>query len=1204
MADYTMYPEFVADQVLTADHLNELFNYLDEQDRLTRSYLIGIGIVCGLDCLYDGTNIQVTKGVGVTSLGYLIRFDLTTFTSYRTYKLPASLNALTPYNSFSDPVYQLIKAADVQAGDSTISTNATTLANYVVILFLEADAEALKNCTTNDCDDKGVEVTNTVRALLVSKKDMAVFPSFGTGDPGVVKQDLPDLVLRRYNIPHKDLTSQDAVLKAFQAIVTPTVLKQISDAYVAAYTAFKPYLGNIATPFSGMYGKLFDAYNKVSSASPAFWQYFYDFVDDLVKAYRELILKGNAVLTACCPDENLFPYHLALAEATVSSTSGYSSYRNYFIYSPLFNDQKNKVAEMTSLFTRMKALVDSLQLLSLAELKEATIRITPSRWGNAPLSDRAIPFYYKPSPLYTSWSYDKTSRGKAKTNLSYRSDSYNTAPVLDYVKNPLSYELEPFDFFRIEGHVGKDYATALTEIVKQRDQFSLPFDVLALNVRPTTGGFTADDITCYFKDLETLYTVLISELLCKAHHPVCMIAGLPLVATSAGSGEQVKATIPGGTIDVLQAQNKPYVKGTFLKTYCNPTQGSIGDDYLKQVAKGGKFSAPPDNPPAENISLFGQYLYTHFYYFIDTVEELAGSLLPNPLVSLGQTTFDAKYDTFQKEAATLGKHLYNFLSLLQASGTKSVDLSQPEYQTSLVASVYTGLQLLSQLCIDEQIDALLEIMDQRISDLQLDKVFSGYSSRHPGLDHKAGVPRAGTFILVYSENNTTPTPPPSSSSASVAGNAVLRTVESAREQPVAESAPNLLAQMKELVEKFPGSFTATDLQTINKIGQVSGAAAPAPPPVTLGQRVVFADFFMPYQCCSECAPISYVLQEVKPTAPTVDIMPKEFCNDTAQSIDVSAGPAGGVLSGPGVVAGQLKFNPQNLPVGNTDLVYTMPDGQKATVTVKIEAPKKVDFDMVAVQQADQSFAVTLTPKETDAPSYAWMVDNTPYSTQIVQDTFTFTGSTRTLNITLTTSYGACPSSSVSHTLTLTKKAQEMNVKMTYCFATSIPVEPNLPLGNKFTWIDKGGLTATDDGVLQFAAGALTMTQTFTIKYSVTDTAGNVTNKTATITIVVVTPKMNITLTQAPAGMFFTLKALNTDITSAKWTFVAGGQTKFTATGTPANMPIGVTDGPVGTLTLEITTKTDSTSCTQSTPVLLDQAAQVKIRQTPAGVNFP
>src|SRR4029450_9643723 len=68
-----IYPVFEANQVLTNEHLNDLFEYLDEQTRLTRSNLIGIGIACGLEVAFEepGT-VHLSSGCGVTSQGYLI----------------------------------------------------------------------------------------------------------------------------------------------------------------------------------------------------------------------------------------------------------------------------------------------------------------------------------------------------------------------------------------------------------------------------------------------------------------------------------------------------------------------------------------------------------------------------------------------------------------------------------------------------------------------------------------------------------------------------------------------------------------------------------------------------------------------------------------------------------------------------------------------------------------------------------------------------------------------------------------------------------------------------------------------------------------------------------------------------------------------------------------------------------------------------
>src|SRR5215831_8692283 len=66
------FPVFEADQVLTNKHLNDLFNYLDQQDRLTRCKLLGSGIVCGLEISHTNDTINITKGCGLTSQGYII----------------------------------------------------------------------------------------------------------------------------------------------------------------------------------------------------------------------------------------------------------------------------------------------------------------------------------------------------------------------------------------------------------------------------------------------------------------------------------------------------------------------------------------------------------------------------------------------------------------------------------------------------------------------------------------------------------------------------------------------------------------------------------------------------------------------------------------------------------------------------------------------------------------------------------------------------------------------------------------------------------------------------------------------------------------------------------------------------------------------------------------------------------------------------
>src|SRR3954465_4727802 len=75
-----VYPVFEADQVLTNKHLNNMFNYIEQQDRLTRIKLIGSGIVCGLEVSFqENDSISISTGCGLTSQGYLIAFCDTVF---------------------------------------------------------------------------------------------------------------------------------------------------------------------------------------------------------------------------------------------------------------------------------------------------------------------------------------------------------------------------------------------------------------------------------------------------------------------------------------------------------------------------------------------------------------------------------------------------------------------------------------------------------------------------------------------------------------------------------------------------------------------------------------------------------------------------------------------------------------------------------------------------------------------------------------------------------------------------------------------------------------------------------------------------------------------------------------------------------------------------------------------------------------------
>ena len=71
----TQYHTFEDNQVLTKDQLNEFINYFEDQDRMSRIFLSGVGIACGFELSYDSgkPSITISQGAGVTTDGDLIK---------------------------------------------------------------------------------------------------------------------------------------------------------------------------------------------------------------------------------------------------------------------------------------------------------------------------------------------------------------------------------------------------------------------------------------------------------------------------------------------------------------------------------------------------------------------------------------------------------------------------------------------------------------------------------------------------------------------------------------------------------------------------------------------------------------------------------------------------------------------------------------------------------------------------------------------------------------------------------------------------------------------------------------------------------------------------------------------------------------------------------------------------------------------------
>jgi hypothetical protein len=1163
MSNTNAYIIFEPDQVLTNDHLNELFEYLDTQERLTRNKLIGIGIVCGLEIDYQTNSILISKGCGVTSKGYLIVQEETAYAQYISYTLPAN-PLYSPFIRQSTgkqyDLWRLLSEEDVKKTEGTktsILQPSGFLNDKIVVLFLEAFEIDLKNCDMQDCNEKGKQMEFTVRPLLIAKRDMEeiiikqkkLSGEDGLSDSYIERLGLKEVSLKRFDVKATPLVDAFDIYDAYLKCLDDATIKEIAEVYSQSYSIFKNVLEEYSSnPFITLYKDLLARLDLFKKSMPIYIQYYYDFIDDLIKAYHEFREKSFEIITECCPDEDLFPMHLMLGEATVD-TRDYirSPFRQYFISSPLFNQQRELLSETKLLFDRMVQLTKNFFITPSNPRQPQPIRITPSKWSSAPLSARSIPYYYNINNVARSWSVQKTKKGKSNHNLSYNADKYNSQPP-DAIVNPLLYSIEPYNFYRIEGHIGQQFPTVLNSILMMRNSHRLPFDIIALKAG-TDADNTEIKYNCHFEDLETAFHVLKSELACKVHEPVCLVAKIStaLRPSTAVTGvvtdfriielmTDVHARVLTERIETPNLVETKFItqrftrKGDFLKTYCTVKEGTLGDEYLKSTSK---FFPRPTTIDLATIAGSKAALL----HLIDIVEGLMQT------ITATSTIYSFNFPSFSKLYSLVTSY---FTALMQA-------LLAAEGNDKRLSPLFYGmLEAVVSSCIDERIKAIMDEYKKRVEKIQKQNLLSEYLKNNPGIDHKAGVPRGGTFVLVYHE-----APPEKQPQVIERTTGLMTDLDTARTagfttdvtgRRLASTSGITTSNMNKLMNLFESrELQLTDVQAealkklvINRFADVNADRDP----FVIGDKVVVADFYLPYLCCSDCPPVTYILpREDKPVleALSIKLNKTDFCNNDAGVYKITVSPEGGKLTaaGGGVDADKFEFRPKDLPAGLTKITYTLNDGRSTSVDVKISAAFEIDFKTEEV--AGNPLAVRFVPINTGTHPVSWNFgDNTPISTEASPvHTYQIAGDEQTFVALLTVVEGPCTIIK-DHTVTIRKprpQVFDINPKV-FCFRDDRPkqfrIDPAVTNINDITNPDRLRLFS-DNGNIFFrpAEQALRATKNYSLTYKsipldiriIVPDAGFTMNLVTVQTPVVTRPVTDISLT---------LKAKQTDASDYRW----------------------------------------------------------------------
>lgn len=1228
------YPVFEPDQVLTNKHLNNVVDYLEQQNRLTRTKLVGSGIVCGLDIQWDASVLSISKGSALTSQGYMLLLPCANlYKYYIPYTPPVFPNDLhfirqcdddksnvipfytEPYNT---GLLRLIGETEFNSLDADKKNTAFDLSklaagfldDFAIVLFFEAEEISLKNCDTNDCNDKGSEMDFEVKVLLVKKQLLdQVKKEYQQNYYSGVQPPSP--VLKRYNVPARKLSSSADVLTAFSDLTDDVTIKVIGDALKDCSARYSYLLENQSDkPFDTAADDLKKQRDAILKDNPVLIQYFYDYLDDIIKSFLEFTRKAFRLNSECCMDEMRFPFHIMLGEASPdAAATAYSAYREYFIYSPLFQGQEEKLAGVRSLFMRLKLLIREFSVENITGFDKKEVRITPSRYGHARLSERCIPYYYDAAEtgneLYRCWSYDKLKRGLERTNLGYNAPVYSADnPVV----HPLEYDIEPFDFFRIEGHIGKPVTNALSIVEGAKQNYNLPFDTIALSADYIGALLRGEEPICLIEDLESDYRLVIAELICTLHDAFCSLyqfafkpvnnfalaasAGISMDRTAATSvatpvltnenEEEVSLLMSKVDMNDVKIQDadisamvgeyqasKDYTKGTLIQKLCGLKAGTIGSSYLSNIsATTGLFS----NPVLLNTPVKAAGFYNKTFELIDSMESMFLVLMNNELAELDMVEFKKTYARYEG----IAKNMYKILT-----------------------QVTNKVEVFLNTCIVTKLEALKNEYLRRMAQYQLERNFGYYFSKHGGVEHKGGVPKSGTFILVYHEERKSRSINPQAILVNTQIRTLLRSDFHKLLQPAVKvddlefqtgllqvatlyKDPELYLRFKEVLQKYLDE--CTDLPPDRRT-ELTGIInrPPQKENFVLTDGMVIADFYVPYLCCSDCPPVAYILPPAPKddTAdPTIKIDKNKFCNDDKSLLPLTVTPAGGTVAGTAGVsvdaAGNFIFSPFGLSAGLYTITYKI-NNKSAAVTVEITAIPKPKFSLKITINAGV-MTVSFINESTDTNDqtvYEWLEDGVTISAKKDPDPVSFKVESLPHVFLLKESNGACPAQSDEVKLELHQRAISVcrNVK-------TLALESALPAGTTITPVLKGNIM--DDQLnIHPADTGITKTTLFNVSYLLNGVETDV-----AITVVVANADFSMELSQSTSStailpVMLTVKSLGDSLSKSTWDIRQGDKTIQNVTdGKPIPLA-GFNLNQTIIIKHDVEVKTDTETCTDS-----------------------
>ena len=522
------YPVYLPDQFLTSDNLNESFGFLECHERVTRSMIIGQGIIDGLDYSYStaGTKVKsvdIKSGYGSSKDGYFL-FLPEESAADKTLNYQYSMNWLIPAKIFdplaSDdktvPALRLLTEGDLkvpelkEAAKLIDISESDLVGKYRLALFADIKVTKLGNCSPGNCNIKGEEDSINTIVLLVEIAKVN-FPKIN-----LTFSALHGLMLLGLNKISSFANKSDYISKITSLAIHNVGL--ISDKMMEISEASAALITTESNRLKIAVNKLNDIIKNIGAA-PDKIEYYILFANDLQLAINEYILHYNNFINKYYTTDEAprFNRMLVLGQFPANSADPYrylwtsplssrDRRANYFIMANLCK----RIAVLISHFTEAKAL-DTLLGQYYGTKAENRLKLIPDKGYSFKLGDRSVPYYY-----------DVLKNGFELLNQSWRTQDLDnqTDLVFNYFDDinsprnrfalPFTFNLSEFPFFRIEGHIGLETEDALVTLKSMIEKLDIPLQVITVELENQRWSGFRDKYNGFIKKYELFYKDLIS----------------------------------------------------------------------------------------------------------------------------------------------------------------------------------------------------------------------------------------------------------------------------------------------------------------------------------------------------------------------------------------------------------------------------------------------------------------------------------------------------------------------------------------------------------------------------------------------------------------------------------------------------------------------------------------------------------------------